>query len=91
MSERVRDREPKFTKKDLEIMRSWTLERKIQVTQTRLIEWKARFNGKIYISFSGGKDSRDRINLAVFSVFQWNSRIHICYRAYGYSIGNFCI
>ena len=34
---------------------------------------------------------RDRINLAVFSVFQWNSRIHICYRAYGYSIGNFCI
>ena len=33
----------------------------------------------------------DRINLAVFSVFQWNSRIHICYRAYGYSIGNFCI
>lgn len=38
-------------------MRSWTLERKIQVTQTRLIEWKARFNGKIYISFSGGKDS----------------------------------
>lgn len=56
-AERVRDREPKYTKKDLEIMRSWTLERKIQVTQTRLIEWKDRHKGKIYISFSGGKDS----------------------------------
>ena len=34
---------------------------------------------------------RDRINLSVFSISQWNSRIQICYFAYGYSIGNFCI
>ena len=49
--------ELKYTKKGLATMRAWTLERKIQVTQPRLIEWKARFNEKIYISFSGGKDS----------------------------------
>ena len=49
--------EAKYTREDLEIMRAWPLERKIRVTQTRLIEWKARFNGQIYISFSGGKDS----------------------------------
>ena len=34
--------------------------------------------------------NRDRINFPVFSVFQWNSHIHIWYCAYGYSTGNFC-
>ena len=31
------------------------LNRKIQITQTRIIEWYQRFNGKVCISFSGGK------------------------------------
>ena len=34
---------------------------------------------------------RDRVNSPVFSIFQWNSRIQICYFAYSYSIGNFCV
>lgn len=38
-------------------MQSWSLERKIQVTQARIIEWYEKHNGKVYISFSGGKDS----------------------------------
>ena len=54
----------KYTKADLEKMRAWTLERKIQVTQTRLMEWKIRFKGQIYISFSGGKDSTVLADLA---------------------------
>ena len=33
----------------------------------------------------------DRIKFPVFSIFQWNSHIHICNCAYGYSAGNFCI
>ena len=37
------------------------------------------------------KNIGDRINLSVFSVFQWNIRIQICYFAYGYSTGNICI
>lgn len=45
-------------------MQSWSLERKIQVTQTRLIEWYTKFEGKVYISFSGGKDSTVLLDLA---------------------------
>lgn len=56
--------ESKYTKKDLETMRAWTLQRKIQVTQTRLFEWWIKFDGRIYISFSGGKDSTVLADLA---------------------------
>ena len=38
-------------------MQSWDLDKKIQVTQTRIIEWYEYFQGKVYVSFSGGKDS----------------------------------
>lgn len=57
-------KEYKYTKDDLSAMQAWTLERKIQVTQTRLIEWRTKFKGKIYISFSGGKDSTVLADLA---------------------------
>ena len=49
--------ETRYTKQDLETMRAWTLQRKIQVTQTRLIEWLGRYDWNVYVSFSGGKDS----------------------------------
>lgn len=45
-------------------MQSWTLERKIQVTQTRIIKWYQKNNGKVYVSFSGGKDSTVLLDLA---------------------------
>ena len=38
-------------------MQSWGLEKKIQVTKARIIEWYENNDGKVYISFSGGKDS----------------------------------
>lgn len=38
-------------------MQSWSLDRKIQVSQTRLLEWYCRHDNQCYISFSGGKDS----------------------------------
>ena len=47
----------KHTKEDLAVMQNWTLERKIRVTQTRIMEWYQRHDGKCAISFSGGKDS----------------------------------
>ena len=47
----------KHTKEDLKIMQGWSLERKIQVAQTRIIEWYERHGGAVAISFSGGKDS----------------------------------
>ena len=48
-------REMKYTNEDLRIMQSWSLERKIQVTQTRIMEWYIKNQGKVYVSFSGGE------------------------------------
>ena len=53
----------KYTYEDLKIMRSWPLQKKIQVSQTRIIEWLQHYNDKVYISFSGGKDSTVLIDL----------------------------
>lgn len=54
----------KHTNEDLKIMQSWSLDRKIQVTQTRIMEWYIKNNGEVYVSFSGGKDSTVLLNLA---------------------------
>ena len=53
-----------YTNDDLKIMQAWPLERKIQVTQTRIIEWYQHYNGQVYVSFSGGKDSTVLLDLA---------------------------
>lgn len=47
----------KYTNEDLKIMQAWDLQKKIQVSQTRILEWYKAWNGKVYVSFSGGKDS----------------------------------
>ena len=59
----------KYTRQDLKIMQRWSLEQKIQVTQTKIIEWYMKNNGKVFISFSGGKDSTVLLDLVrrVFS------------------------
>ena len=56
--------ENRHTKEDLKIMQGWPLARKIQVTQTRIMEWYYRHNGACYVSFSGGKDSSLLLYLA---------------------------
>lgn len=56
--------EKKYTSEDLKEMQAWPLERKIQVTQTRLIEWYQHYDGKVYVSFSGGKDSTVLLDMA---------------------------
>jgi len=52
-----------YTKQDLSVMQAWSLERKIQVTQTKIIEWYQHYDGKVHVSFSGGKDSTVLIDL----------------------------
>ena len=56
--------ENKHTAEDLKIMQAWPFERKIQVTQTRIMEWYLHYNGACSISFSGGKDSTVLLYLA---------------------------
>lgn len=46
-----------YTAEDLKEMQEWNLQKKIQVTQHKIIEWYEYFEGKVYLSFSGGKDS----------------------------------
>ena len=53
----------KYTNEDLKQMQSFDLDRKIQITQTRIIEFYERLEGKVYISFSGGKDSTVLLDL----------------------------
>lgn len=53
-----------YTQQDLSIMQAWPLERKIQVAQAKIIEWYLHFNGKVAVSFSGGKDSTVLLDLA---------------------------
>lgn len=55
--------ENKYTNEDLKTMQAWSLQRKIQVTQTRIMEWYMKHNGKVYVSFSGGKDSTVLLDL----------------------------
>lgn len=40
------------------------LSRKIQITQTRIIEWYQHYNGQVCVSFSGGKDSTVLLHIA---------------------------
>lgn len=56
--------EKKYTSENLKEMQAWPLERKIRVTQTRLIEWYQHYDGKVYVSFSGGKDSTVLLDMA---------------------------
>ena len=52
------------TMEDLKYLQSQTLERKINITITRIIEWYQRYKGQVYVSFSGGKDSTVLLDLA---------------------------
>lgn len=47
----------KHTAADLKQMQSLPLETKIQMTQRRIREWYDYWDGQVYVSFSGGKDS----------------------------------
>ena len=46
-----------YTRQDLSVMQAWPLDRKIRVTQAKIIEWYHHYGGKVAVSFSGGKDS----------------------------------
>lgn len=53
-----------YTIQDLQAMQNWPLERKVRVSQLRIMEWYHRWNGKVAVSFSGGADSTVLLDLA---------------------------
>ena len=54
---------PAYTRQDLRIMQMWPLERRILVTQAKILEWYHHYSGKVAVSFSGGKDSTVLLDL----------------------------
>ena len=48
----------------LKELQALPLNRKIQITQTRIIEWYQHYQGNVYVSFSGGKDSTVLLHIA---------------------------
>ena len=45
-------------------MQGWSLEEKIKVSQMKILEWYRAYNGQVFTSFSGGKDSTVLLDLA---------------------------
>ncbi len=54
----------KHTKYDLAQMQSLPLSAKILMTQRRIREWYEHYEGEVYVSFSGGKDSTVLLHIA---------------------------
>ena len=51
-------------KQRLRELQALPLDRKIMITQTRIIEWYLKWKGQVYVSFSGGKDSTVLLHIA---------------------------
>ena len=51
------------TAERLKELQALPLDRKIQISQARIIEWYQRDNGNVVVSFSGGKDSTVLLHL----------------------------
>jgi len=66
---------PAYTRQDLSIMQAWPLERKIRVTQAKILEWYHHYGGKIAVSFSGGKDSTVLLDLVRRAVSRRSGRV----------------
>jgi 3'-phosphoadenosine 5'-phosphosulfate sulfotransferase (PAPS reductase)/FAD synthetase len=56
-------REHPHTREELKTLTSMSFERKIMVSQTRIMEWYNHYNGNVSVSFSGGKDSTVLLDL----------------------------
>ena len=53
----------KHDAEELAVMQSLPLKTKIQMSINRIIGWEQYYNGNVYVSFSGGKDSTVLLHL----------------------------
>ena len=49
---------------ELKLLQNYPLELKIEKTKLRIREWYEHYNGEVYVSFSGGKDSTVLLDIA---------------------------
>lgn len=54
---------PAFTKERLTLLQNYPLWMKVELTKRRIMEWYEYYNGEVYVSFSGGKDSTVLLHL----------------------------
>lgn len=54
----------KHTIQELQMLQALPLDVKVRKTQQRIREWYEHWNGEVYISFSGGKDSTVLLHIA---------------------------
>uniref|UniRef100_A0A6H1ZKU5 Putative phosphoadenosine phosphosulfate n=1 Tax=viral metagenome TaxID=1070528 RepID=A0A6H1ZKU5_9ZZZZ len=52
-----------MNQEELKKRQAWSLPKKIAETEIRIVEWYLAFDGQVYISFSGGKDSTVLVDL----------------------------
>lgn len=53
----------KMSMDELRVLQNYPLELKIEKSKLRIREWYEHFNGEVYVSFSGGKDSTVLLHL----------------------------
>lgn len=58
------NRENKYTTQQLREFQALPLERKVGITCARITEFYTHFDGKVFVSFSGGKDSTVLLHIA---------------------------
>ena len=46
-----------MTENELKMLQNYPLWMKVEKTKARIREWYENYNGEVYVSFSGGKDS----------------------------------
>lgn len=61
---RKQGKAPKHEMWELQQMQSIPLDMKIKLTKTRIRDWYEYYNGNVYVSFSGGKDSTVLLHIA---------------------------
>lgn len=54
----------KHTEDELKYLQSLSLEEKIDITKLRIAEFYQHYDGNVYVSFSGGKDSTVLLHIA---------------------------
>lgn len=60
---RKKQMESKHTKEELKKLQAYPLDLKIELAESRILEYYHKLNGNVYVSFSGGKDSTVLLHL----------------------------